>query len=631
MAAQFTFVPPDVNLARVPLLFLIAASTAAAPLTAQQSRVEYDVSFPRAEVHEARVTATFRGFPAGPVVHLRMSRSSPGRYAIHSFAKNVYDVSAVDGHGRRLRITRPDPHGWDIARGDGIVRVSYTVFGDRTDGTYLGVDRSHAHINMPSLFMWARGMGGAPIRLTIHPRDGWRIATQLVPTGDSVTFTAPNFQWFMDSPVEVGPLTFRSWSDSTNGTRSTWRLALHHLGTEAQADTFVAMAKKVVAEEVAAWGAPAGYDFGTYTFLADYLPWANGDGMEHRNSTVITSRRSLADAAQRRANLTTLAHEFFHSWNVERLRPRSLEPFDFERENMSGELWFAEGFTNYFDRLFVRRAGYFTDDEYAAVLTDPVSTVVTAPGRQHFSAVEMSMQAPFVDAAVSIDPTNRANTFISYYTFGSAIGLALDLTLRDRYHLTLEDYMRAMWREYGHYQSRTLAPERPYTLADLRRVLGGVTHDTAFANDFFRRYIEGREAPDFTRLLATVGMNVQHTGAGRPFFGASMDDDTTRVFVNWTGENGGAWAAGIASGDLIYAIDGQPTPTIAALSAIIEQHKPGDVIHVDVEQRGERHVVPVTLRESPAIVVTTYEKAGTPLTDAMRTRRAEWLRSRVAP
>lgn len=612
-------------------LLALAASALASPALAQQSRTEYDVSFPRAEVHEARVTATYRGIPAGQRLHLRMSRSSPGRYALHSFAKNVYDVSAVDGHGRPLAITRPDPHGWDVARGDGVVRVSYTVFGDRTDGTYLGVDRTHAHINMPALFMWARGMDAAPVRLTLHPRAGWRIATQLVPTSDSTTFTAPNLEWFMDSPVEVGPLTFRTWTDSTTGKRSTWRLALHHLGTEAQADTFAAMAKKVVAEEVAAWGAPAGYDFGTYTFLADYLPWANGDGMEHRNSTVITSRRPLADAMQRRANLNTLSHEFFHSWNVKRLRPRALEPFDFERENMSGELWFAEGFTSYFDRLFVRRAGYYNDDDYVAGLTDAVNTVLTAPGRKHFSAVEMSMQAPFVDAAVSIDPTNRANTFISYYTYGSALGLALDLTLRDRYKLTLEDYMRAMWRAYGQYQSSALAPSRPYTLADLRRVLGDVTHDSGFANDFFRRYIEGKEAADYQRLLATVGVSVQHTGAGHPSFGASMDDDTTRVFVNWTGEDGGAWAAGIASGDLIYAIDGVPTPSVAALSAIVNRHKPGDVIQVDVEQRGERHTVPVTLVESPAITVMTYERAGLPLTDAMRARRSEWLRSRVAP
>jgi predicted metalloprotease with PDZ domain len=243
----------------------------------------------------------------------------------------------------------------------------------------------------------------------------------------------------------------------------------------------------------------------------------------------------------------------------------------------------------------------------------------------------MSMQAPFVDAAVSIDPTNRANTFISYYTYGSALGLALDLTLRDRFNLTLEDYMRAMWRRFGQYQTRALAPARPYTLADLRRVLGEVTHDSAFANDFFRRYVEGREAPDFARLLSTVGFKVNHSGADHPSFGAAMDDDSTRVFINWTTENGSAWSAGISGGDLVYAIDGEPTPSIAALAAIIAKHKVGDVVSADIMQRGERRTVQVTLHESPAIEVTTYEKAGVPLTDAMRARRTEWLRSRVTP
>ena len=327
-------------------LFAAAFLAAAAPVAAQQQSVQYDISFPNAEQHEARVVATFRGVAPGQVLHARMSRSSPGRYAIHSFAKNVQDVSATDGRGRSLRLTRPDPHGWDVGGSDGTVRISYTVFGDRVDGTYLGVDHSHAHLNMPATFMWARGIVNAPIRLTIHPRPGWRVATQLVAI-DSSTFAAPNLQWFMDSPTEVGPFTMRTWTDSSAAKRSTWRMAIHHLGTEAQADTFAAMAKNVVAEEVAAWGAPAGYDFGTYTFIADYLPWANGDGMEHRNSTIVTSRRALDTREHRLANLGTVSHEFFHSWNVERLRPRSLEPFDFERENMSGELWFAEGFTSY--------------------------------------------------------------------------------------------------------------------------------------------------------------------------------------------------------------------------------------------------------------------------------------------
>jgi predicted metalloprotease with PDZ domain len=201
--------------------------------------------------------------------------------------------------------------------------------------------------------------------------------------------------------------------------------------------------------------------------------------------------------------------------------------------------------------------------------------------------------------------------------------------LLDRSPLTLEDYMRAMWRGFGQYQTKSLAPARPYTLADLRRVLGEVTKDTAFANDFFRRYVNGREAPDFQRLLATVGIHVARPRAGRPALGASLDDDTSRVFVNYSIENGSAWAAGLSAGDLIYAIDGQPTPDMAAIDAVVDRHKPGDTIRLDIMQRGERRTIPVTLRESNAIDVVTYEKAGLELTAAMRARRAAWLASRV--
>src|SRR4051794_23235750 len=158
---------------------LPALALLAAPAAAQQRSVEYEIAFPNAVHHEAQVVATFRGVPQGRPLQVRMSRSSPGRYALHEFAKNVYDVRAADASGRALDVARPNPHQWDVTPRGSTVRVSYTVFGDRTDGTYLGVDRTHAHMNMPATFMWARGMADVPIRLSIRPRPGWRVATQL--------------------------------------------------------------------------------------------------------------------------------------------------------------------------------------------------------------------------------------------------------------------------------------------------------------------------------------------------------------------------------------------------------------------------------------------------------------------
>jgi len=601
-----------------------------ASLTAQQRSVEYDISFPNAAEHEARVVATFRGVPAGTTLHVRMSQSSPGRYARTTFAKNIYDVTAVDGKGRSVQIARPDAHGWDIRGHDGTVRVSYVVWGDRTDGTYDGIDHSHAHLNMPATFMFAHGMDAAPIRLTIHPQDGWTVATQLAPTRDPNVFTAPNMQWFMDSPTEVGPLSFRSWTETHRGKTSTWRLAVHHLGTEAQLDSFAVMVRRVTDEAVAVWGEPAGYDLGTYTFLIDYVPWANGDGMEHRNSTIVSSGRStISDQAKRISSLGTVSHEFFHSWNMERLRSKEIEPFDFDGEDMSDGLWFGEGFTNYYGPLILRRAGFYSDEEFGRNIGGAVIETLNSPARRHGSPVDMSRQAPFFDGASYRDPTNQANIFISYYTWGSVVALGLDLTLRERFDTTLDDFMRALWRDFGRHQSAAFAPERPYTVSDLRIALGGFTRDTTFANDFFRRYVEGREVPDFGKLFEPAGFHLAVDSTDSPFLGASLDNDTSKVFVNWSQEGGSAFDAGLASGDYIVAIDGTPAVSIDSVNAIIERHKVGDVVQLDVEEKLVRKTIPMTIRGRRGMKIVSYETAGIPITDAIRSFRKSWLGSKM--
>jgi predicted metalloprotease with PDZ domain len=616
-----------------PLRALAAAAVllAAAPAAAQPQSVEYDVRLDNRAHHEARITATFRGVPRGQALQARMSRSSPGRYALHEFAKNVYDVRATDGQGRALSFTRPSLHQWDVAGHDGTVVIQYTLFGDRTDGTYAGIDAGHAHLNIPATFLWARGMENAPVRVRFERPAGWKVATQLVATADSSVFTAPDLQYFMDSPVEVSPWDVRTWTvPGPDGRPQTLRLVLHHLGTAEEADRYADKARRVVAEQIAVFGEAPRFDFGTYTFLADYLPWVAGDGMEHRNSTVITNRRPLSTGEM--GNLGTLSHEFFHAWNVERIRPDALEPFDFTEANVSGELWFAEGFTSYYDDLFIRRAGLVSDSAYAVGIGGSiVSPVVTAPGRGHYSAVEMSMQAPFVDAASAIDPHNRGNTFLSYYTWGSGIGLGLDLTLRTRFAgVTLDDYMRAMWREFGRAQTYALAPARPYTLADQRRVLGEVTRDPAFANDFFARYIEGREVVDYEALLARAGFLLRKQAAGRPWLGVQLGQGEGGVLVDdWPIATGSVYQAGLSADDVILSLDGRPTPNPDALRAIVEARRAGDVVQVEWMQRGQRRAGAMTLAENPALEVVTYESAGMPVTAEMRAFRERWLGSRA--
>ncbi|MGE0352151.1 MAG: M61 family metallopeptidase [Gemmatimonadales bacterium] len=608
---------PQAQTVTAALAAVLLALPAVSPAHAQT--VAYDISFPNAAHHEAQVTLTLAGLDRGPVA-LRMSRSSPGRYALHEFAKNVYAVEVRDGHGRVLTPTRPDPYQWDVSGHDGTVKVSYTLFADRGDGTYAQIDRTHAHLNMPAVFMWARGMDTRPIRITFHPPEGsgWNIATQLFPTADSTTFTAPGLQYFMDSPTELSDFMLREWTVTSNGRTWPIRMAIHHTGTAQEADDYAEMAKKVVAQEIAVYGETPQYDVGYYTFIADYLPWASGDGMEHRNSTILTSTASLAQAAH--GLIGTVSHEFFHSWNVERIRPRGLEPFDFTRANMSDALWFAEGFTSYYGPLLLKRAGITTMDEFARNLGFPISFVLNSPARQFFSPAEMSMQAPFVDAATSIDPTNRNNTFISYYTWGSVVGAGLDLTLRQRYGRTLDDLMRRMWQKYG----RT---EVSYTLDDIERTLGEVTADPAFARDFFTRYVRGHDVPDFQPLLAQAGLLLRPANPGKAFLGLiQLDYDQRGATILGTTQIGSPlYRAGLDRGDLITTLDGRPLTSDSAWGAVKDAHVPGDVLEVQYESRGETRTARLTVDPDPRLELVTYEAAGLPLTDSITRFREAWL------
>lgn len=592
---------------------------------AEAQEIRYDFRLTNPAHHEAEITVTWTGVPAGRPLEARMSRSSPGRYALHEFAKNVYAVQAEDSQGRPLEVTRPNPHQWDIAGHDGTVRLRYTLFADRADGTYSQVDRTHAHLNAPATWMWARGMADRPVRVVFHDLPaGWQVATQLFPADEPGSFTAPDFQYFMDSPVMAAAMDIRSWEVTSGGRTQTIRLAIHHAGTREEVDRYVEQVQRVVREQAGVFGGLPRFDGGVYTFLACYLPHASGDGMEHRNSTILTSSGSLAQAAL--GLLGTVSHEFIHIWNVERIRPRALEPFDFEEANMSGELWLAEGFTSYYGPLTIRTAGITDDAAYARGLSGTVNTVLNAPGRRYFSAHDMSLQAPFVDAATSVDPQNRQNTFISYYTWGAGIGLALDLTLRQRFNRTLDDYMRALWAAHGR-------DERPYTMADARQVLGQVAGDPAFAAEFFARFIEGQEAPDYATLLAQAGFVVRRAAAGRAWLGdVAWRADGDRIALQ-AGPLVGTpiYAAGLDRGDRLLSLDGRDATSPAVVSEVLAARRPGDTIAVRFESRGTTHAVHLVLSESPRIEVITGEEAGQPPTAAQAAFRARWLGTRVRP
>jgi predicted metalloprotease with PDZ domain len=589
----------------------------AGSLLAQKS-VKYELRFDNAVHHEAQIRATFTGVTEAPL-QIRMSRSSPGRYALHEFAKNVYCVRASDGQGRPLSIEQPDPYGWNASGHHSTVVIDYTLYANRVDGTYAAVDATHAHLNLPAVLVWARGFENAPASLhfEIPPSSNWRIASELAPQADG-WWSAPNLEQLMDSPVELSAHVQPEWQIED----AKFRLSLHHTGTDAEAAVFAEMCKAVVLEEEGVFGALPKYDTGTYTFLIDFLPWASYDGMEHRDSTVISGPSELKTDAARQ--IGAVSHEFFHSWNVRRIRPRALEPFDFDRADMSGELWFAEGFTNYYGILTLKRAGFSSLDQFASAMGSAVSAVLTAPGRKVRNAVEMSRLAPFVDAATSIDPNNFDNTFISYYTYGQALAFGIDLAIRKQFPgKTLDHWIRAMWRAHPDI-------DKPYTIEDLQRTLAETT-SPQFAEDIFERYISGKEPMDFVSLVQGAGLILRRERPGTAWLGATklnFSNEGVEVQGN-TLRNSPLYNAGIDIDDRILRWDRKTIKSSADLNSWLAKHSPGDHIQLQVESRGQKKRVDVLLTENPALEIVTYESAKRPVTPEIVAFRRSWLGSKA--
>ena len=573
----------------------------------------YEISFANAVHHEAQVTAIFPNIIADSLV-VQMSRTSPGRYALHEFAKNIYNFKATDSKGNNLIITRPNPYSWVITGHDGTVLISYNLFANRGDGTYSQIDETHAHLNIPATFIYAPSLSEREIIVDFKVREdlNWKVATQLPHLKDN-NYSAPDLYYFMDSPTELSNHKVREF----NIDNQTVKLALHDPGTEEEADAYFEKVKKVVIAEKEVFGALPTFDYGSYTFLACYTPNASGDGMEHRNSTILTSTRTLANGGME-GNIGTVSHEFFHSWNVERIRPKTLEPFNFEEANMSGELWFAEGFTSYYTYLILCRAQLISPEKYVEGLTGTFNYVWNSPARQFFNPIEMSFQAPFVDASTSVDPVNRENTFISYYSYGSVLGLALDLSLREK-GLNLDDFMKQVWDTYG-------KTEIPYSIENLNKSLNLYAGDV-FGNNFFNNFIYKSDMPKYAELLSSVGVNLSQE-PNAAYFGAAVsitDDLNGKIQAN-TKIGSPAYKAALDKDDIITSINGKPFPNGVQFDVFIKEFKPNDKLSVTFLRDTQERNTEVILESDPSYTISLQEKNGEKLSKKVLKARKNWLK-----
>lgn len=593
------------------LLLFILSPLFSMPLVAQIIH-EYRISFPNAVHHEAEVEVWFRNVDMAPL-EVQMSRSSPGRYAIHNFARNVYGVRAFDQDGTELQVSQSNPQKWVVSGHSGTVRFRYTLFANRADGTYSQIDESHAHLNIPATFVFAPAYMHRPVEVEVNVREdlNWQIATQMEQVGRT-RFRATDGYYFMDSPMEIADFQLRE--AMVDG--QLIRLVLHNPASDREVNDYFDKVIRIVETQRDIFGELPDFDHGSYTFLSCYMPNASGDGMEHRNSTIVTSRRDLSDPLEE-TSISTIAHEFMHAWNVERIRPASLEPFDFTDANMSGELWFAEGFTSYYTGLTLLRAGIRDENEYLRGVERTLKQVVNAPGRQYFNPVEMSYRAPFVDAATAVDSDNNDNIFISYYLYGSVLGLVLDLQLRTLdQDLSLDGFMRMLWQTYG-------KAEIPYHIGDLESALEAYAGKT-FSEGYFSSYIYDSQLPDMKTLLAGVGITLTPAGDIMPYLGAELEYRNDRWVVEDNPEVGSPfYKAGIAAGDEVLSLAGVRLSKNRGPDSARERLQPGRSVPVLIRRWGQELEKRVTPAESPRFELGLSGRVSADV----RERRDNWLKS----
>lgn len=569
-----------------------------------QTSVTYEVNLDNIAHHELRISVTFTGIN-GSELELQMATASPGRYALHQFAKNVYGEKAFDSNGKPTRIQRTGIDSWKIPVSEGVARFDYILYANHADGTYAGVDSRKVFLNTPAAFIFPKEQTGSiTVNFDLDDYPDWQIATQL-PATDANTFTAPNYAYFLDSPIMIGKLDFRRWE--VDG--QTIEMAFMHEGSSSEVDTFTEWAHRIVLQEKAVFGTLPTYDYGRYTFLCAYNPWMYSDGMEHRNSTVCSARANLKDHAGRL--IGTIAHEFFHGWNIERIRPRDLEPFDFGKANQSEALWFGEGFTNYYEQLALCRAGIISREEFLENFSARLNQIQNSPGRLFRNPIQMSQNAPFSDAATANDETNYANNYISYYYYGEVLGATLDLMLRSSEKpTTLDVFMRAVWEKFG-------KTERSYTLDDLRKTLLEVSGNQKLTDTFFDEYIYNSGLPDYQSLLAEFGLSTEKSNPDGIHWGnVGIKNGLVSTPVTIGSP---LYEAGAERGDRIFSINGVKVSQSSDLPTL--QLKVGERYEITFEQLGQSKSGSFVGKPDPSFAVKLQEKP----TKKQSQRLESWL------
>ncbi len=538
------------------------------------TRIHFQVSIADPNSHLVHVRMEVRGLP-GDSVDLVLPVWTPGSYKVRDYAKNVQGFSAGRSPWRKVDKSR-----WRVAAG-GDVTVEYDVWAFELSVQSSHVDADHAFLNGASVFFYVDGHKDAPITLGFDVPGGWRIASGL--EGRGRTLSAPDYDVLVDSPIEIG--TFEKRTFKVGGVPH--HLVIHGEGNYDEKKVLEDVRKIVETEIRILRDVP----YPHYTFIL-HNTQERGGGLEHLNSTALQYPSQGYRPREKYENfLELVAHEFFHLWNVKRIRPDVLGPFDYEREVYTTLLWVMEGFTSYYDTLVPCRAKLFTPDKYLKKMAERVQKFEEKPGRKRQSLSESSF-----DTWIKLYQPNEnsTNCQMSYYEKGELVGMCLDLEIRRRTanRRSLDDVMRLLHRDYG--RKGEGFPEGEFKRT-CEKVAGNLDR-------FFRDLVDGVADVPWNRYLDAAGLALEKeprkpeegepARRTRAWLGVGTSKAGGTLSIASVVEDGPAWKAGLSAKDEVIAIDGLKL-SADDFERRLEEYAPGERARFTIFRSGYLREVPV--------------------------------------
>jgi predicted metalloprotease with PDZ domain len=573
------------------VILLFALVSVPAIGAAPDGAMAFTVSMPRPESHTFHVSFRFEGVKA-EIQDFLMPAWMPGFYRIMDYEKNVSNFRAADGAGRPLGWEKVTRNTWRVVcANSSAVVLDYDVYGDVRFVAQNDLDGGRAFIAPPGMFLYPAGRTGHPVTVTILLPEGWtRIATGLDPVaGRPGTFSAPDFDVLFDCPILLG---------SQEAVRFEVKGVPHEAVIE---DVPAEVDRKKMADDLgrivrAATDLMGDIPYRHYTFL---LMGKGNGGIEHLNSAACSfNGKGLVDEKGYRGWLSYISHEYFHNFNVKRVRPLALGPFDYETENLTDMLWVSEGLTVYYEDIVMVRAGLMTAGQYLERMQAAMTRFENTPGRRYMSATESSL-GTWSGSGFGGD----RNTTISYYDNGAMLGAMLDLAIRNDSgnRKSLDDVMRTLYRRYAKERKRgfTDAEFRAECEAAAGTSLAEVfeyastTKDIDYAKYFAYAGLRVVDTPGEEAPGAYLGVDTQEAGGKLAVSGASEGSPARKVgeqaggtlVVSGTSEGSPAAKAGLVEGDEILELDGTPAAT-KVLSDLLAAKKPGETVKIRFSRGG---------------------------------------------